>query len=253
MNFFWKGRRELECPEANGPPHLAAQKLSREIELARVRIRLYLDNTAAHQLLLIGSIYNLLEARHDQEFLRLANKHGHNVAQTNVKYQKELVVLNKATLQDLCGFLEYLKGAFTLWKVRRVIAKKKEKLQDGRKSGQDTRDSRQDGAKLGQDFSVSGPAGPNSAKNGPNSGSAFAPADLDSAPDFIVDPISFEIFHEPVITPSGITYEKSVLYAYLKDHRFKDPITKEVLTMDKLVPNLAVKEAATAFLAQNGI
>lgn len=231
MNFFWKGRRELDCPEANGPPHLAAQKLSREIDLARVRIRLYLDNTAAHQLPLVGSIFNLLEARHDQEFLRLANKHGHNVAHTNVKYQKELVVLNRATLQDLCGFLDYLKGAFTQWKVRRVIAKKKEKSHDGAKMGQDP-------------------------QNGPSLVSetrAFAPADLDSAPDFIVDPISFEIFHEPVITPSGITYEKSVLYAYLKDHRFKDPITKEVLTMDKLVPNLAVKEAATAFLAQNGI
>lgn len=217
MNFF-RPKTKKEQPESppKGPPHLTAQALSRDIAIARVRIKLYLANTAANQSLLVTDIYHLLVARHTQEFDALMNKHGHNVAHTNTRYQKDLVALNRQTLDDLCGFLEYLQGAFTLSKVRKAVHKRPAAVR------------------------VVAPIAPDLCA-------------LDHAPDFIVDPISFEIFHEPVITPSGITYEKSVLATYLKSHGFRDPITKEVLTMELLVPNLAVKEAANKYLSDYGV
>ena len=40
--------------------------------------------------------------------------------------------------------------------------------------------------------------------------------DDEEAPEYLLDPISFELFTDPVITPSGITYEKSHLLDHLK-------------------------------------
>lgn len=73
--------------------------------------------------------------------------------------------------------------------------------------------------------------------------------DLDnSIPDDLIDPLSFEIFTDPVITPSGITYERSLIV----DHLFKngqfDPVTKQLLTQNQLYPNLAIKNSVNRFI-----
>ncbi|KMZ60398.1 U-box domain protein [Zostera marina] len=71
-------------------------------------------------------------------------------------------------------------------------------------------------------------------------------------PDYLCCRISFEIYRDPVITPSGITYERSMVLDHLDKVGPFDPTTREPLEEHQLVPNLAIKEAVMAFLNQNG-
>ncbi|RIA95290.1 STIP1 homology and U box-containing protein 1-like protein [Glomus cerebriforme] len=71
-------------------------------------------------------------------------------------------------------------------------------------------------------------------------------------PDYFLDKISFNIMHDPVITPSGITYER----AHLKEHFKKigqfDPLSRLECRESDLYPNLALKEAIEDYLSKNG-
>ncbi|XP_020595931.1 E3 ubiquitin-protein ligase CHIP-like isoform X2 [Phalaenopsis equestris] len=71
-------------------------------------------------------------------------------------------------------------------------------------------------------------------------------------PDYLCCNITLDIFQDPVITPSGVTYEKAVLLEHLEKVGKFDPITREPLDKDKLIPNLAIKGAARAFLKKHG-
>lgn len=70
-------------------------------------------------------------------------------------------------------------------------------------------------------------------------------------PDYLCGKISFELLKDPVITPSGITYDRSDIKEHLHRVGHFDPITREPLTVDQLIPNLAMKEVLDAFLAEN--
>ncbi|KAF7265232.1 STIP1 homology and U-box containing protein 1 [Rhynchophorus ferrugineus] len=70
-------------------------------------------------------------------------------------------------------------------------------------------------------------------------------------PDYLCGKISFEILQEPVITPSGITYDKKDLEEHLQRVGHFDPVTRVKLTQDQLIPNFAMKEVVDAFLADN--
>ncbi|CAG8507082.1 4802_t:CDS:10 [Paraglomus occultum] len=84
----------------------------------------------------------------------------------------------------------------------------------------------------------------------------FAQADENmgrrEVPEYFLDKISFNVIHDPVITPSGITYER----AHLKEHFRKighfDPLSRKECTERDLYPNLALKEAIEDFLKKNG-
>jgi STIP1 family protein 1 len=52
-----------------------------------------------------------------------------------------------------------------------------------------------------------------------------------------------EILKDPVITPSGITYEKSALLEHLQKVGEFDPVTRELLRSDQIIPNFAIKAA----------
>jgi len=70
-------------------------------------------------------------------------------------------------------------------------------------------------------------------------------------PDFLCGKISFEIMNDPVITPSGITYDRNDIEQHLhKVGRF-DPVTRTELTIDQLIPNLAIKEVVENFVNEN--
>eukprot|EP00794_Sanderia_malayensis_P009028 gene9028-9995_t len=71
-------------------------------------------------------------------------------------------------------------------------------------------------------------------------------------PEHLCGKISFEIMNDPVITPSGITYERKDLEEHLQRVGHFDPITRAELTADRLIPNLAMKEVVDAFLEENG-
>ncbi|XP_033098597.1 E3 ubiquitin-protein ligase CHIP-like isoform X2 [Anneissia japonica] len=70
-------------------------------------------------------------------------------------------------------------------------------------------------------------------------------------PDYLCGKISFELMREPVITRSGITYDRKDIEEHLQRVGHFDPITREPLTQDMLVPNLAIKEVIDAFVAEN--
>ncbi|KAL5704782.1 RING-type E3 ubiquitin transferase [Ranunculus cassubicifolius] len=71
-------------------------------------------------------------------------------------------------------------------------------------------------------------------------------------PDYLCCKITLDIFRDPVITPSGVTYERAVLLDHLHKVGNFDPITRERLEEHQLAPNLAIKEAVQAFLRDHG-
>jgi len=71
-------------------------------------------------------------------------------------------------------------------------------------------------------------------------------------PEFLCGTISFEVMRDPVITPSGITYDRKNIEEHLQRVGHFDPITRAELTADQLIPNLAMKEVIDAFLEENG-
>ncbi|KAK7573817.1 hypothetical protein V9T40_011008 [Parthenolecanium corni] len=70
-------------------------------------------------------------------------------------------------------------------------------------------------------------------------------------PDYLCGKISFELLREPVITPSGITYEKKDIIEHLQRVGHFDPVTRVKLTSDQLIPNYAMKEVIDAFVQDN--
>ena len=70
-------------------------------------------------------------------------------------------------------------------------------------------------------------------------------------PDWMVDPITFEVMLDPVITPSGVSYERVGLVRHLKQSGL-DPLTREKLTEKMLIPNVGLKQACSEFLESNG-
>lgn len=69
-------------------------------------------------------------------------------------------------------------------------------------------------------------------------------------PDYLVDGITFEIMHDPVVTKNGRSYERATLVEHLKRSP-TDPLTRERLTINELRPNIALKEACEEFMTTN--
>ncbi|XP_009334273.1 E3 ubiquitin-protein ligase CHIP-like [Pyrus x bretschneideri] len=80
-----------------------------------------------------------------------------------------------------------------------------------------------------------------------------AEADTPSeVPDYLCCKITLDIFRDPVITPSGVTYERSVIRHHLEKVGKFDPITREPLDQSELIPNFAIKEAVQAYIQLHG-
>ncbi|XP_076810643.1 E3 ubiquitin-protein ligase CHIP-like [Clavelina lepadiformis] len=71
-------------------------------------------------------------------------------------------------------------------------------------------------------------------------------------PDYLCGKISFEIMKDPVITPSGITYDRKDIEEHLQRVGHFDPVTRHELKLTQLIPNLAMKEAISHFVEDNG-
>jgi STIP1 homology and U-box containing protein 1 len=65
-------------------------------------------------------------------------------------------------------------------------------------------------------------------------------------PDHIIDTITFEPMHDPVITKNGHSYERATIYEHLK-RTPTDPLTREPLKIDELRPNYGLKAACEEF------
>merc|ERR1711936_1085153 len=70
-------------------------------------------------------------------------------------------------------------------------------------------------------------------------------------PDYLCGKISFEILKDPVITPSGITYDRKDIEEHLQRVGHFDPVTRTKLTQDALIPNYAMKEVVDSFILEN--
>lgn len=69
-------------------------------------------------------------------------------------------------------------------------------------------------------------------------------------PDYLVDDISFEIMHDPVVTKNGQSYERATIVEHLKRNPI-DPLSRTPLSINDLRPNLALKKAADDFWENN--
>ncbi|ORX58636.1 U-box-domain-containing protein [Piromyces finnis] len=76
--------------------------------------------------------------------------------------------------------------------------------------------------------------------------------DREEPPDFLYGKIHFNIMNDPVITPSGITYDRSELLEHFDKIGHFDPLTRKEITEKDLIPNRALKEAIEDFLNYNG-
>uniref|UniRef100_A0A1I7WIM7 RING-type E3 ubiquitin transferase n=1 Tax=Heterorhabditis bacteriophora TaxID=37862 RepID=A0A1I7WIM7_HETBA len=70
-------------------------------------------------------------------------------------------------------------------------------------------------------------------------------------PDYLCGKISFELLRDPVITPSGITYDRADIKQHLQRVGHFDPVTRAPLSESELIPNLAMKEVIENFLSEN--
>ncbi|XP_045213332.1 E3 ubiquitin-protein ligase CHIP-like [Mercenaria mercenaria] len=70
-------------------------------------------------------------------------------------------------------------------------------------------------------------------------------------PDCMCGRISFELMRDPVITPSGITYDKKDILEHLQRVGHFDPVTRTDLNQNQLIPNLAMKEVIEHYLEEN--
>ncbi|TGZ73506.1 hypothetical protein CRM22_001480 [Opisthorchis felineus] len=70
-------------------------------------------------------------------------------------------------------------------------------------------------------------------------------------PEYLCGRISFELMLDPVITPSGITYDRRSILAHLRKVGHFDPISHQPLTENQLIPNRIMKEVVHAFLEEN--
>ncbi|KAI5058342.1 hypothetical protein GOP47_0026512 [Adiantum capillus-veneris] len=68
-------------------------------------------------------------------------------------------------------------------------------------------------------------------------------------PEYLCCKITMDLYRDPVITPSGVTYERAVLLDHLEKVGKFDPLTRQPLQPNQLISNLAVKEAVRAYLA----
>lgn len=75
---------------------------------------------------------------------------------------------------------------------------------------------------------------------------------MDEIETVLLCPIKYDRITDPVTTPSGVTYDKVWLEHYLRNNR-SDPITKESLTVQKLRPNIAVRNIIQIVKKYNAI
>jgi len=53
--------------------------------------------------------------------------------------------------------------------------------------------------------------------------------------------ISMELMRDPVVTPSGNTFDRKMLISHIRENGPIDPVSRQHMTADMLIPNLAMK------------
>ena len=71
---------------------------------------------------------------------------------------------------------------------------------------------------------------------------AAAADDSEVCPSSYLDPVSFELMLDPVLTEDGHTFERQVIEEWLRTHD-TSPLYGGVLTTKTLIPNITLRKA----------
>lgn len=261
-----------------GTPDVIAQYVYRDIIAVKNEIRKYNEITGIFvSNALYYKIYKLIEGDHASELQHLKKKFEYNTR--NIVYQRQLINLYKKHLDDISNLLDVFKnnynhGICESKIVNYRLAVSNEQLTDERRQSLfSSRSSISTGpSRSPTPVQTSGKLENNSATTELDKAKEDIPKKdskmddgtyklstnlmdeekLESisqqAPDNLLDPISFNLFSDPVITPNGITYERGHLVQHLKRKGKFDPLTRETLQESQLYPNLAVKDTVQAYI-----
>jgi len=70
-------------------------------------------------------------------------------------------------------------------------------------------------------------------------------------PDYLCCKITLDLMEDPVTTSAGHSYDKEPLIAHFKRNWYNDPVTREPIKKDAVVPNLNIKQAIEEFVKHN--
>lgn len=70
-------------------------------------------------------------------------------------------------------------------------------------------------------------------------------------PDYFTCPLTKQLFIDPVLLPSGQSYDRTALLAYFQTNGYADPNTSVVVDPKLLFPNTTLKKAVSDFLDRN--
>jgi len=89
-----------------------------------------------------------------------------------------------------------------------------------------------------------------SAEGVADAAAAPAPADTDDDhPEWLMCPISYTLFEDPVFTADGQTYERASIRRWFDDGHSTSPLTNLKLPHTKLVPNFAMRRMVRGYVA----
>lgn len=73
----------------------------------------------------------------------------------------------------------------------------------------------------------------------------------EEVPSHLLCPLTMEVFRDPVITPSGCSYERSALLEHLTRVGKFDPISRSPMTESDAIPNVALRNATQHYLDEH--
>lgn len=237
-SFLQKLTTKPQPSVVQGTPAEIIQYVLEDIQLVKNEIRKYNELTGVLQ---SNSMYlkllKLLEQDHTQDVRQLKVKFSND--EKNDIYQRQLLAIHKKVLSDYSKLLDMLKNNYNHGLYAKHISKRKPAHRDT--NGSLTAYS--SNASTGYSCNTS-------AVSSLFLGSAESVQQItDEAPEEYLDPISFNLFNDPVVTPNGITYERAYLLEHLEKKGKFDPVTKQPLREHQLYPNLALKDAVENYIA----
>ncbi|KAK6463648.1 hypothetical protein DFJ63DRAFT_312956 [Scheffersomyces coipomensis] len=262
-------QKQVPPPKITGSPELIAQYVYNDILAVKTQIKKYNEVTgilASNNL--YYKLFKLVESDHSKDLDDLKKKFEYDI--TSTQYKRQLVQLYKSQLNDYSNLLDIFKNNYNhgifesnIVKYRKSsIRSRTSSVNEGFKNNHNNNINDQ----ASSIFSV--PSIDSSSSSISNFSISNSPKLMsrksslkkvceeetdydvitDEAPDTLLDPISFSLFSDPVITPSGITYEKSHLIDHLNKTGKFDPLTRTPLYENQLYPNLVVKDTVEEYI-----
>ncbi|ODV79038.1 U-box-domain-containing protein [Suhomyces tanzawaensis NRRL Y-17324] len=231
-----------------GTPDVIAQYVYQDILFLKNEIKKYNELTGIFTTnTFYYKVFKILEAEHVQELHKLKQKFEYE--SKNPSFQRQLLEMYKRNLQDYSNLMEIMKNNYNhgIYESNIVNYRLGSLLSDV-SSTNDISSNRNSVFSSNVDRTYHDDLVETTLSN-----KEIADQITTDAPDTLLDPISFNLFSDPVITPSGITYEKLHLVEHLQKKGKFDPLTRAPLTESQLYPNLLVKDAVEDYISSKQV